>query len=221
MILSCTACSTRYVVDPALLGPDGRTVRCANCGHQWHQRAPIDFPQILQPEAPPSAPPPGGPSRAPGANLPGFPRRPHRGGAAIAWGVLALAVIIVALAAWVGRDAIMAAWPPSERLYAAIGGVTELPGTGLEFRDVKTERRLESNRELVVIEGSVVNTSNRDRQVPLLRAALTAEGHEVTAWTFQATQSRLLPGESARFVTRTDEPTEAATGLSLDFAGRK
>jgi predicted Zn finger-like uncharacterized protein len=220
MILSCTACSTRYVVDPALLGPDGRTVRCANCGHQWHQRAPIDFPQILQPEAPPSAPAGDPASRAPGANLPGFPRR-RQSGAGLAWAVLALAVIIVALAAWVGRDAIMAAWPPSERLYAALGGVTEPLGAGLEFRNVKTERRLESNREVVVIEGDVVNTSNRDREVPLLRAALTADGRELTAWTFQATQSRLLPGESARFVTRTDEPTEDASGLSLDFAARK
>lgn len=221
MILSCSACSTRYVVDPALLGPDGRTVRCANCGHQWHQQPPIDFPQILQPEAPPEAPDDRLRDRAPGANLPGFPRRHRAPGAGVAWAVLALAVIILALAGWIGRNAIMAAWPPSERLYAAIGGVTELPGTGLEFRNVTTARRLESDREVVVIEGDVVNVSNRDRQVPPLRAALTAEGRELTAWTFEATQSRLLPGESARFVTRTDEPAEDATGLSLDFAGRK
>jgi predicted Zn finger-like uncharacterized protein len=219
MILSCSACSTRYVVDPALLGSEGRTVRCANCGHQWHQRAPLDFPQILQSEAPPA--PEGPASRAPGANLPGFPRRPRQSGAGIAWAVLALAVIILALAGWVGRGAIMAAWPPSERLYAAIGGVTEAPGAGLDFRNVTSYRRLESDRKVVVIEGDVVNTSNRDRQVPQLRAALTANDRELTAWTFEATQSRLLPGESARFVTRTDEPAENATGLSLDFVGRK
>lgn len=195
-------------------------MRCASCGHQWYQRAPIDFPQILQPDAPPQAPAEDSRSRAPGANLPGFPRRQRSAGAAVAWAVLALAAIILALAAWVGRDAIMAAWPPSERLYATIGGVTELPGAGLEFRNVTSVRRLEADREVVVIEGDVVNVSTRDRQVPKLRVALTADGHEVTEWTFEATQSQLLPGESARFVTRTNEPVEDATGLSLDFVGR-
>jgi predicted Zn finger-like uncharacterized protein len=213
MILSCSACSTRYVVDPALLGPDGRTVRCANCGHQWHQRAPIDFPQILQPEAPPEAPA----SRAPGTNLPGFPRRQRQPGAGVAWSALALAVLVLLGAAVAAREAVVTAWPPAERLYTAVGLIAEPPGTGLEFRNVTTVRRLESDREVVVIEGDVVNVSNRDRQVPHLRAALTNDNQELTTWTFEATQSRLLPGEVARFVTRTDEPAEEATGLSLRF----
>lgn len=214
MILSCSACSTRYVVDPALLGPDGRTVRCANCGHQWHQQAPIDFPRILQPEAPPEAPA----ARAPGTNLPGFPRRSRQPGAAVAWAALVLAVIVVVAAAWVARDAVVAAWPPAERLYAAVGVIGDPPGAGLEFRNVSTARRLEADREVVVIEGDVVNVSNRDRKVPQLRAALTADNRELATWTFAATQSSLLPGESARFVTRADEPAEDATGLSLRFA---
>jgi len=44
MILSCPVCRTRYRVDEkALRGPAGRTVRCANCGHTWHQSAPSEL----------------------------------------------------------------------------------------------------------------------------------------------------------------------------------
>ena len=37
MILTCPACSTKYVVKDGAIPAAGRQVRCASCKHSWHQ----------------------------------------------------------------------------------------------------------------------------------------------------------------------------------------
>lgn len=59
MIITCPACSTRYVVPDSAIRPEGRTVRCAKCRHSWFQEGP---PRPAAPPAPaktrPVSPPP-------------------------------------------------------------------------------------------------------------------------------------------------------------------
>src|ERR1044071_2862551 len=40
MLIVCPTCATSYTVEPASLGPAGRTVRCARCKESWFAGAP-------------------------------------------------------------------------------------------------------------------------------------------------------------------------------------
>lgn len=60
MILQCPECRTRYVVPDSAIGPNGRSVRCANCKHSWFQDPPEnpDYEAVAPVEAAPPPPPP-------------------------------------------------------------------------------------------------------------------------------------------------------------------
>ena len=42
MQIVCPNCSARYLVDPAAIGRQGRTVQCFRCGHKWMARVAAD-----------------------------------------------------------------------------------------------------------------------------------------------------------------------------------
>ena len=37
MLISCSACNSKYLVNSADLKPNGRTVKCAKCANTWFQ----------------------------------------------------------------------------------------------------------------------------------------------------------------------------------------
>ena len=54
MLVSCSSCNSKYLVNSADLKPEGRTVQCAKCGHNWFQTAKIEDEEILGSSAPSS-----------------------------------------------------------------------------------------------------------------------------------------------------------------------
>ena len=50
MILTCPECKSRYVVSPSALLPNGRTVRCAKCSHNWFEDKPEPEVEIIPPQ---------------------------------------------------------------------------------------------------------------------------------------------------------------------------
>lgn len=212
MILSCPNCPTRYLLNPAKLGGTGRLVRCGMCGHTWYQGPPADMPAPLDPPPVAATPRP----LPPGSNLPAIWRKRRRGG--LGWAlviVLAAAVIVAVLA----RERIVAAWPKAANLYDAIGIVMAPPETGLTVRNLSSRRTLDNGIELLVVEGEIANLSKETKDVPPLRGALRdARQHDVQAWTFTVSETKLLPGEAVKFSTTLENPASEGTEIMIGLA---
>jgi len=128
MIVTCPACSTRYLVDEQNLGATGRMVRCSQCGHSWYEAPPAGEKlrvDLSEPEAPPPLP---GERR-------GLPvvTRPRRSGGG--WGktlailFLAVAVLGAGAAAFaiLERARIMAHVPATRPYYARLESLLSSP----------------------------------------------------------------------------------------------
>lgn len=137
MRIVCPSCQATYEVPEALIA-GGKAVRCARCGAEW---APLLPPPAAPPPTPTPTPPPAPeePLRAE-PPLVARPRSidtaddarpppwndeieftPRRQGALIAWLVSLLVLAALIGAALLFRSAVMGVWPPSMRLYAALG----------------------------------------------------------------------------------------------------
>ncbi len=230
MILTCTSCDTRYTVDGSKFPAAGRTVRCAKCGHSWHQSGEGPEP-APEPSIPASEPEPDiavsepveasfSPARAfapPAA--PPEPRAPLGPKLAIVagWAGLFVVVLLIAFAAVKYRQHIASIWPQSAGVYNSLGLAVNT--SGLDFHKVNYRREAEDGQIVLAVSGEIVNTSSRQLPVPqTVRVTLSDDNkRELYRWTFKPSVTVLAPGQSAPFLTRLASPPSAATTLEVSF----
>ena len=154
-----------------------------------------------------------------GSNLPVLVERRRRADR-VGWMVLALMVVVVVASGLALRESIVAAWPPSARLYQALG--FEAPrdeALGLRFRDVAWKETEESGVTILIITGEVENVSADSLAVPAIRVGLLdANDQELHHWTFAAESEELAAGAVTAFTTRLTGPPQDATSLAVRFA---
>ena len=227
MIINCPSCKARYKVEPAQFGPKGRRVRCTACGNLWTEMPPDDFPQPVEAEATAvrdasesvSAAQAAADWRPAGSYMEEDETPEEKRGNAKGWVVLAAVVATIFIVGALARESIVRLWPPAQRLYVAVGFPVAGPKSWLNIEVVSHDQEIKDGRTILVVKGKVTNTSDEVRDVPQLQALIrAADAKELANWTFSANQARLLPGETARFVTRFQNPPAGAAALSIDFS---
>jgi predicted Zn finger-like uncharacterized protein len=247
MILTCPECDTRYQADGSKFPAAGRNVRCAKCGHVWHQLGPAPEPDpeaelfVEEPSTPPPmhdpeparepepiavqprvaafAPPP----REDDVEAPetvAAPQASRWGGRIAVLGGWAALVALILVIGWAGisfRDNV-ATWVPQTASFYNAAGLTVTP-RGIAFIDVAYQNQTEDGQQVLAVTGKIVNRSNHELTVPLVRVALfDAERHELYHWTFVPGVSTLQPGGSAKFRTRLSSPPAGTHNLEVRFA---
>ncbi|MGD2133990.1 MAG: zinc-ribbon domain-containing protein, partial [Maricaulaceae bacterium] len=192
MILTCPSCSTRYFAEGANLGPKGRIVRCAACGHTWRAKeadAAPPPPEIddedpeleaaletalgedvtevgagepAADDAPPSAPKTPERPLAPGA--------PNMRASLIRWGSAGAAVLAGVVLLVIFRVEVVGFWPRAAGVYAAAG--FEVTAEGLVFEQIAAEPGYADGEPTLTITAVVRNTTGRPRPVPPVRISL-------------------------------------------------
>lgn len=224
MIITCPACATRYTLADSAVGPQGRKVRCAQCGHMWWQ-APEDDPVLhpdevteFHPVPPPSSKTPSSRKTAPATSAadPGARRR-----ALVGWGAFLAVLAAIIAAGYVGRATVVRLWPPAALFYETVGLPVEPPGSGLQLQNVRSEQKTEEGKSALLVEGQILNVSETARTVPALRVtALGADRQPLRNWTVEPVPPQILPGEIATF--RDVQPDAAGVlEVMITFDGRR
>jgi predicted Zn finger-like uncharacterized protein len=227
MQVTCPQCGARYAVDPAAIGPSGRTVQCARCSHRWFEKV----------EAAPTASPLSPPDERP---VPDFVIRPqphyHAGLPAISpprrtvpsgrWSAAA-AVLILALgaASFAWRDEILDRLPPGWSAFLSLDGARGLlasPAKAMRNTAPTEEARIEldlsaSKVELVdgsyVVRGELLNSGRAAGSTSTLKLIFRKGNDVLGERAYPLTEGPIAPGGRLSFSRPFDDPPDGTTNI--------
>jgi hypothetical protein len=112
-------------------------------------------------------------------------------------------------------------WPAASGIYETVG-IPVVPPPGYSFNIARDKLQLEFQGDGVgrrlVVRGEIKNISNRPRPAPRIMVFLQNDANkELKRHDFPVGTDTVAPGESAKFITRIDNPPVAATKIRLSM----
>jgi predicted Zn finger-like uncharacterized protein len=226
MVVTCSNCRSRYAVDPLKIGPAGRTVECARCHHQWHQKV----------ENPPTAPELVIRPITSGASLPAvIPRKPPiRWRYAVAVGsvvLLLLAFFLFAFRDWIASKMShearastpmqsAATPPPVAPAPSSRTGTTEVAARPAPAADARPQIEIDLTTSSIdtvdgrlVVRGQLVNNGRAPGSTTLLRITFKRNEDVLGERSFPMVEGPLPPGGRTTFSQTLEEPPSGTTDI--------
>ncbi len=194
MKITCPECSSTFDIPPGMMPEGGRRLRCAACGHIWHQMPVVKDPYAyngsidpIPDSVRPGAHDDDGQETGPGflGNLPWPMILRIAAGFAVGWAVILALVYVLAVAGMAPR--ILAPLAPGQ-VHAENAG-------GLEFHDVTAHARDGG----VALSGRVFNNSEESHPIPMVEIIPVTDGHDGEPKQVRPEQDTLQPQEGVMF----------------------
>ena len=226
MVVTCPNCRSRYAVDPLKIGPAGRTVECARCHHQWHQKVegePATPELVIRPTTTGASLP---------AVIPPKPAFPWR--RVVAVGVVVIVLIAAVLFVFRGKIATMisyearasapvqaAATPTTVAMPAptqtASAETTAPAAAAAEARPQIEVDLTTSSIEAVdghfVVRGQLVNNGRAPGSTTLLRLTFKRNEDVLGERSFPLVEGPLPPGGRTTFSQTLEDPPSGTTDI--------
>ena len=232
MILTCPECSTKYMAKDGMIGPNGRSVRCASCKTTWFvagadpdalaledNQTVLMTPeleqdsQIKQPLMPVTPFPAAvGPhtllrNKAHAEKL----SKRYRAIRFI-WALPLLLLVTAAILVFVKRQAIVETHPKSATIFQAVG--VNITANGLDIESLSSQRLVIDGEDVLRVNGEVVNLTSEDIASPLIQLRLeNRSGEALGDWFVEAGN---IPARS-RITIETDYPSPPIDGVELRY----
>jgi predicted Zn finger-like uncharacterized protein len=210
MLIVCPSCASEYTLDPAKLGADGRTLRCAICRDTW----------FVAPDGKPaSAGDAGGPHPETALPEPTPPPRRDRSRASKAPGGRAL--LLCGIAALLAASGLLL-----PGVFPGIVGAGDRSmlervwrrPSDLAFRNVTSELAGQGGAAVLIVRGEIANVAAHETTLPHLEILVRNGDEQVLAtWTSAAPKPKLGPGEAVRFETRMASPPPDGRQVRVHF----
>ncbi len=239
MILTCPDCSTRYSVKRDAVGPNGRTVRCSNCGATWFVASEPDtlalqdneiesIPAVETADAP--SPPADSshplkkrPKPALGAHVhvrdkADRQRRNRRlMGVSMIWAVTLGLLVTAGALGYVNRQPMVELFPGTASLFKAVS--TPVKIGGLDLEDPATSQTEIDGRATLVINGYIVNRTKQEKAAPDVQLSLlNGNEEEVANWIVEMNAAAIGSQQRIEYISQYPDPPVDAAYLRFEFA---